>query len=65
MIIALLVALVYIAIICVIARVIIQVAGFPPPIPAIVWAIATVFCLLILLDVLGGGHYLYYPGRHL
>jgi hypothetical protein len=51
---ALLIALAYIAIICVIAAVIVRLVPMPAPVGMIVWAVVTIICLLILLRVFTG-----------
>lgn len=52
----LLVALILIAIVCVVAQVLIQLLPKPlaPPLPTIIWGIATIICLVILLQVFTG-----------
>jgi hypothetical protein len=50
-----LVALVLIAIVCVIAQAFLQLVPVPAPVKTIVWAFATIICLLILLAVFTGG----------
>jgi hypothetical protein len=59
---ALIVACIYIVVICVVAWVLVAVLGMaplPPPIagilPMLIWAIAAIVCLLILLHVVAGG----------
>jgi hypothetical protein len=55
MIVDMLVALVLIAIVCVIAQAFLQLVPVPAPVKTIVWAFATIICLLILLAVFTGG----------
>lgn len=55
MIVSLLVALVLIAIVCVIAQAFMALVPVPAPVKTIVWAFATIICLLILLAVFTGG----------
>lgn len=61
---SLIVALVYIGILCIVAQLIVTLAPVPPPVPTIIWAIVAILCLLVLLDAIGGGHVLYYGHRH-
>jgi uncharacterized protein (DUF983 family) len=53
---ALLVALIYIAIICVVGGVVIRIIPDPKPsyLTTIIWAIVTIVCLVILLQVITG-----------
>jgi hypothetical protein len=49
------VALIVIAIICVIASCFIKLVPMPAPVPTVIWCIVAVICLLILLRVVTGG----------
>ena len=49
----LLVALIAIAIICVIVGLIVQLAPLPHPLPPIIWAVAIIICLVLLARGLG------------
>lgn len=57
MITSLLVALIFIAIICVIASAFVRLVPLPAPVPIVVWCIVAVICLLILLRVVTGGSF--------
>jgi hypothetical protein len=55
MIISLLVALILIAIVCVIGQVFLKLVPAPEPVRTIVWAVVAIVSLLILLAVFTGG----------
>lgn len=55
MITALLVALIYIAIISVIGWAIISLIPVPAPVKTVIWAVVAVLCLLVLLGAVTGG----------
>jgi hypothetical protein len=54
-IVALLVALCYIAILCIIGRVAIALIKPPSEVGMLIWAIVAILCVLVLLDVIVGG----------
>jgi hypothetical protein len=55
MITALIIALILIAIVCVIGQVFLQLVPAPAPVKTIVWAVIAIVSLLILLSVFTGG----------
>jgi 1-acyl-sn-glycerol-3-phosphate acyltransferase len=54
MITALIVALILIAIVCVVAQALLKIVKVPEPLPTVVWAAVVIVCLLLLLDVFTG-----------
>ncbi len=55
MITSLLVALIVIAIICVVAGAIIRIVPMPAPVGTIIWAVVAIVCLFVLLRAITGG----------
>lgn len=53
---AFLVALCFIAIVCIVASAIVRLAPLPPPVPVLIWAVAAILCVLILLNCIEGWH---------
>lgn len=60
---ALIIAMIYIAIVCVIGYAILALVPVPPPVKVVIQALIAVICLIILLQVFVGDG-LYFPLHH-